>query len=160
MTQVIIPILVGAGQCIAKGHKRIREIGIRLISQGEIRSLRHSRKPWRIIFRVIRSERLHMIPVGTFPDNDDIRAIRRILPFLESHGSYISINVIIHLRKYLEITSLAFYGTININREYMGKHAVKSADKQNGNQHQPDFSFSSMTLYRILTGSSGPEQRE
>ena len=83
-----------------------------------------------------------------------------ILPILQNHSSRILINVIVHLRKHLEITSLALYGAININREHMDEHAVESADKQNRNQHQPDFSFSCMTLYRILTGSRCLKQGE
>ena len=136
-----VAVLVGAGHGVGQGEEGIREIGVSVVAQGKVRGLRHFREPGGRIFRVVRGKGLHVVPVRTFPDDDDVGAlvdatvrIRRH----EGHGLYILVQIIVQLLQQLVFAALGVQRLDDGCREDVGDLPVETAEEENGNHRQPD----------------------
>lgn len=136
-----VTVLVGAGHGVGQGEEGIREIGVRMVSQGKVRGLRHFRKPGGRIFRVIRSEGLHVVPVCTFPDDYDVGALVDTISGVrrnEGHILYVLVQVVIQLLEQLVFAALGIQRFDDGRREDVGDLPVEAAEEKDGNHRQPN----------------------
>ena len=134
-----VAVLVGAGHGVGQGEKGIREIGVCMVSQGKVRGLRHFRKPGGRIFRIIRSEGLHVVPVGTFPDDHDVGALIDTISGIrrrEGHILHVFVQIIIQLLENLEFTAVGTQRFEKSSREDVGDLPVASAEEEAGNHRK------------------------